>query len=373
MEEQPLVRLRNVSKSYDGAVPVIRGLSLDLAEGEVLTLLGPSGAGKTTTLMLLAGFETPDSGEIAIEGRSVVRLPAHRRGIGVVFQSFALFPHMTVAQNVAFPLRVRGLARDARERMVARALDMVRLTGLEDRLPTQLSGGQQQRVALARALVFEPRLVLLDEPLGSLDRQLREEMQMEIRNLHERLRVTMLHVTHDQSEALSLSDRIGVLAAGTLQQLGTPQELYDDPANALVARFLGESNRLPGRVEWREDDLAQVRLDCGLEAWARVADAGIGERCIISIRPERVAVAAVPASEMGEGALPATLQDIIFHGDHLRLRLLVGAPGARLDEVIVKRPAAAPLAGLSPGGQASVAWQPYHARAFRPEPRTNSS
>ncbi|MCW3473032.1 ABC transporter ATP-binding protein [Limobrevibacterium gyesilva] len=363
----PLVRFRNVRKSYDGLAPAVRDLSLDVAAGEFLTLLGPSGAGKTTTLMMLAGFERPDSGDILLEGRPIARTPPQRRGIGVVFQSYALLPHMTVAQNIAFPLQLRRVPRAEQADRVARALDMVRLTGLGERMPAQLSGGQQQRVALARALVFAPRLVLLDEPLGALDRRLREEMQLEIRHLHKQLGVTMIHVTHDQAEALTLSDRIAVFAAGALRQLGTPEALYDSPVDAFVARFVGENNRLPGHVEAVEDDIARVRLACGPVVEARLADAQEGRRCVVSVRPERVAVAAVPAEDMGDGALPATLLEAIYQGDHIRLRLQVGLPGSAPAEVVVKRPAGVPMAGLVPGEAAAIAWQPYHARAFQPE------
>jgi putative spermidine/putrescine transport system ATP-binding protein len=363
-----MVSFRHVHKSFDRRAQVVRDLSLDVAPGELLTLLGPSGSGKTTTLMLLAGFERPDSGEIRIDDRPVASTPPHRRGIGVVFQNYALFPHMTVAENAAFPLRVRHLSRAERQERVARVLDMVRLRGLEDRLPAQLSGGQQQRVALARALVFAPRLVLLDEPLGALDRQLREEMQLEIRHLHRRLGVTMVYVTHDQAEAVALSDRIGVLSEGTLRQLGTPQSLYDDPACAFVARFVGDNNRLPGRVDAVADEWATVRLDCGATIEARLADAEEGHACVVSVRPERVAVAAVSAADMGDGALPATVSEVIFQGDHVRLRLEVGLPGAPVSTITVKRPAGAPMSGLQPGQPAAIAWQPHYARVFRPEP-----
>jgi len=258
---QPYVRFDHVRRSFDGIVDVVRDLTLDVAKGEFLTLLGPSGSGKTTTLMMLAGFEQPDGGEILLAGQPITRTPAHRRDIGVVFQSFALFPHMTVGENVAFPLQVRGVSRAAQQARVGRALEMVRLAGLQDRLPAQLSGGQQQRVALARALVFEPKMVLLDEPLGALDRALREEMQAEIRHLHAALGVTMVYVTHDQAEALRLSDRIAVMAAGSVRQVGTPEALYETPQDAFVAGFLGESNFLPGIVAAIEDDMAVVRLD----------------------------------------------------------------------------------------------------------------
>jgi putative spermidine/putrescine transport system ATP-binding protein len=364
----PIVRFRRVRKSFDGGSPVVRDLTLDVARGEFLTLLGPSGSGKTTTLMMLAGFEQPDGGEILLDGRPIERLPPHRRGIGVVFQSFALFPHMTVSQNLAFPLKLRRVGRAERDARVAAALEMVRLGGLGERMPTQLSGGQQQRVALARALIFAPSLVLMDEPLGALDKQLREEMQLEIRSLHERLGVTMVYVTHDQSEAMTMSDRIAVFAAGIVQQLGAPRELYEAPANAFVARFVGENNRLSGQMLGVEGDVAQIRLACGPVVEARIGDvATVGAPCVVSVRPERIAVAAIPAGEMGESALPARLLEAIYLGDHVRLRLLIGGDGDEAAEIVVKRAAGAGSGGLAVGQSGSVAWQPHHAIAFRPE------
>jgi putative spermidine/putrescine transport system ATP-binding protein len=368
MAEAALVRFEGVEKAYTpGAAPAVRGLDLAVERGELLTLLGPSGSGKTTTLMMLAGFERPTAGRIVLEGRDVADLAPHRRGIGVVFQSYALFPHMTVAQNVAFPLEARGVGRVERAARVARALAAVRLDGLGDRRPAQLSGGQQQRVALARALVFEPPIVLLDEPLGALDKSLREEMQLELRDLHRRLRVTMLHVTHDQQEALTLADRIAVFEGGRVRQLATPRVLYERPENAFVAGFVGENNLLPGTVlgpgEEDEDD-CRVRLDVGLEVEARPADAGPpGSRCVVAVRPERVAIAAIPARDFGEeGALPAMVIESIFQGDHIRLKVSLGDRG----EIVAKRPAMGPPPP-PPGTQVSVAWQAANARAFRPE------
>ena len=361
---QPFLRFDHVRRSFDGRVDVVHDLTLDVARGEFLTLLGPSGSGKTTTLMMLAGFERPDGGEILLDGAPITLLPPHRRNIGVVFQSYALFPHMTVAENIAFPLQVRGATRTQQRERVRRALDMVRLSDLADRMPSQLSGGQQQRVALARALVFEPRLVLLDEPLGALDRALREEMQAEIRHLHAALGVTMVYVTHDQAEALRLSDRIAVMAGGTLRQVGTPAALYETPHDAFVAGFLGESNFLPGTVAAIEDDIVLVRLDCGVLAEALAGTLQPNQRCQIAVRPERIAVAAISADEMGGGALPATLLEAIYLGDHIRLLLRVGAPGFPTAEIAVKRPAGVPMAGLEPGLPAALAWQPHHARAF---------
>ncbi len=245
---EPLVRFIDVSKSYDGKVDAVRGLNLDVETGEFLTLLGPSGSGKTTTLTMLAGFEQPSSGRIFVGGEDVTFVPVDKRGIGMVFQNYALFPNMNVAENIAFPLMVRHMPRAEIEQKVARALAMVRLEGLADRRTQQLSGGQQQRVAVARALVFEPRLVLLDEPLGALDRQLREQMQYELKQLHRRLGVTMVYVTHDQVEAMTMSDRVAVFSTGLLRQIAEPRRLYEEPESLFVAQFLGESNALAATV-----------------------------------------------------------------------------------------------------------------------------
>lgn len=252
------VEFERVCKSYDGQTMVVHNVDLRVRKGEFLTLLGPSGSGKTTCLMMLAGFEVPTSGAIRIDGRSVHALPPRKRGIGMVFQNYALFPHMTVSGNLAFPLEVRGFNREECRERVARALRLVRLSGMEDRRPGQLSGGQQQRVAIARALVFEPDLVLMDEPLGALDRRLREEMQYEIRRIHKSLGVTMVYVTHDQQEAMVLSDRIAVLRGGDIEQIAEPEALYEEPKRSFVARFIGENNRLHGWVRKVEDDICEV-------------------------------------------------------------------------------------------------------------------
>ncbi len=359
---EALVRFEGVKKAYGPAASgyAVRQLDLEVMKGELLTLLGPSGSGKTTTLMMLAGFEMPSEGRILLEGRDIARLPPHRRGIGVVFQSYALFPHMSVAENVAFPLEVRGVPKAERIARVQRALSMVRLESFGERRPQQLSGGQQQRVALARAMVFEPPIVLLDEPLGALDKALREEMQYEIRALHQRLGLTMMYVTHDQAEALTLSDRIAVFEGGLVRQLAPPRRIYEAPANAFVAGFVGENNRLPGQVAAAEDGLVRVKLDCGPEVWARPVDAGgPGSRCIVAVRPERVAVAPVAAEALDDWALPATLREAIFQGDHVRLRLGLGEGG----EILVKRA----IGGgqlPEPGGPAALAWEAEHAHAF---------
>jgi putative spermidine/putrescine transport system ATP-binding protein len=362
----PLVRFLGVTKRYAAqARPAVQRLDLDVAAGELLVLLGPSGSGKTTTLMLLAGFESAEEGRILLQGADIARLPPHKRGIGVVFQSYALFPHMSVAENIAFPLAARRVPKQEQAKRVAAALDRVRLAGFGDRRPAQLSGGQQQRVALARAMVFEPPIVLLDEPLGALDKALREEMQHELRALQQRLGLTMLYVTHDQAEALTLADRIGVFHEGRLRQVATPRILYDAPADAFVSGFVGENNALDGVVTGLADDLVQLRLADGTALEASAAEGlAVGDACTVMIRPERVAVAPVAAADLGlPGALAARLEAVLFQGDHLRLRLRL-AGGT---ELVAKR-AVGGSALPDPGAEAAIAFEASHARAFRRAP-----
>src|SRR5499427_7710271 len=285
------VQFSDVQKSYDGETLVVKDLNLSIRAGEFLTLLGPSGSGKTTTLMMLAGFEAPTAGEILLDGRAIGRLPPHRRDIGMVFQHYALFPHMTVADNVGFPLSVRRLPAADIAARVERALDMVQLRALASRRPSQLSGGQQQRVAVARALVFEPKLILMDEPLGALDKQLREQMQLEIRRLHRELGVTMVYVTHDQGEALTMSDRIAVFRQGRIEQIGAPEAIYDEPANAFVARFIGENNRVVGTVVEIDGTRCAVRARGGAMLTGTCADRlAPGDEALVSVRPEQIAL-----------------------------------------------------------------------------------
>jgi len=318
-----LVRFAGVQKTYDGETLIVKDLNLDIRRGEFLTLLGPSGSGKTTTLMMLAGFEVPTEGEIILEGNAIARVPPHKRGIGVVFQNYALFPHMTVEQNVAFPLMVRGVPAGERSRLAHQALDMVRLESLWRRRPGQLSGGQQQRVALARALVFEPKLVLMDEPLGALDKQLREQMQLEIKHLHERLGITVVYVTHDQSEALTMSDRIAVFSDGRIQQLDTPHGLYAVPQNSFVANFIGENNTLSGIVEeMLPHGFCRVRLKDGHFVTARAVKVeGVGSPTSLSLRPEKVHVEDYGPRHVNR--LMGTVKETIYLGDHTRVRMTV--------------------------------------------------
>ena len=323
-DAKSFVRFEHVRKSYDGVHFVVDDLNLAVRRGEFLTMLGPSGSGKTTSLMMLGGFEEPTFGHIFLDGEPVERRPPEKRNIGFVFQSYALFPHMTVAENVAFPLRYRGIKGGAAAEKVAKALGMVHLGHLATRKPSQMSGGQQQRVALARALVFDPTLVLMDEPLGALDKQLREHMQVEIKQLQRMLGITMVYVTHDQSEALTMSDRIAVFNDGRIQQLAEPETLYEDPANSFVAGFIGENNLIPARLAGREGDLAIVDLDDGVRLRARDrADLQSGASVNLAIRPERLSVAADGPRSSGD-AISGTVAEVFYLGDHVRLVVAVG-------------------------------------------------
>ena len=361
-----LVRFVGIGKTYDGITRIVDDLNLDVRRGEFLTLLGPSGSGETTTLMMLAGFETPTAGEILFEGRALSRVPPHKRDIGMVFQNYALFPHMSVAENIAFPLSVRAVPAAEIAARVERALDMVQLPGLGARKPAQLSGGQQQRVAVARALVFEPKLVLMDEPLGALDKQLREQMQLEVRGLHQRLGVTMVYVTHDQHEALTMSDRIAVFHRGRVQQLDRPERIYEEPANAFVARFIGENNRLEGRLEAVDGARCTIRLagDAVVEG-SLASPLAAGAAVVVSLRPERVQIAAATPTIGANGhcRLVGRLREVIYLGDHVRARIVL----AGNDDFTVKRPIDDAHRLPAIGQPVELAWAPEHCRAFARE------
>ena len=356
------VEFEGVGKSFDGRTMVVCDLDLRIRRGEFLTLLGPSGSGKTTCLMMLAGFETPSAGAIRIAGRPVQHVPPRRRGIGMVFQNYALFPHMTVGENLAFPLEVRGIEPALRGDRVRRALQLVRLDGLEQRRPRQLSGGQQQRVAIARALVFEPELVLMDEPLGALDRRLREELQYEIRRIHQDLGVTVLYVTHDQHEAMVLSDRVAVFRAGRIEQIASPEALYEEPTRSFVARFIGANNRLTGRVTAvGDDDICDVEVDGQTVRALRIAPCSPGDATTLSIRPERVAVA--PTAGLYTNEFDARVEDITFLGDHLRLRVTV----CGRSDFIVKIPNVVGHGAVLKGDRIRIGWTPTDCRVLDPD------
>ncbi len=354
----PHVEFEDIAKSYDGRVMAVQGLNLSARRGEFLSLLGPSGSGKTTCLMMLAGFETPTAGAIRIDGRSVHALPPRKRGIGMVFQDYALFPHMTVEDNLAFPLDVRGIERDRRRELVDRALRLVRLEGFQKRRPSQLSGGQQQRVAIARALVFEPELVLMDEPLGALDRHLREELQYEIRRIHRTLGVTIVYVTHDQQEAMVMSDRIAVLRDGMVEQVAEPEALYEEPDRSFVARFIGENNRLHGRVAAIERDLCEVKVGGRVVTGLRVVECEPGDAVTLSIRPERVEIH--PEEGLYTNEFSALVEHITFVGDHLRIRMeTCGRP-----DFVAKIPNVLGQGAVLEGDRIRVGWTPTDCRVL---------
>ncbi|SLN27672.1 Spermidine/putrescine import ATP-binding protein PotA [Roseovarius albus] len=354
------VEFERVQKSYDGETLVVKDLNLTMPKGEFLTMLGPSGSGKTTCLMMLAGFETATHGAIKLDGVSINNIPPHKRGIGMVFQNYALFPHMTIAENLSFPLEVRKIGKSEREEKVKRALDMVEMGAFGGRRPAQLSGGQQQRIALARALVFEPELVLMDEPLGALDKQLREKMQFEITHLAHNLGITTVYVTHDQTEALTMSDRVAVFDDGRIQQLDPPDTLYEEPKNSFVAQFIGENNTLLGTVKELKGDQAVVQLDDGeLIDCKPVNVSAVGDRTRVSIRPERVEFNK-DRLQAGAHTLKAEVLEFIYMGDIFRTRLRV----AGNDEFIVKTRNAPDQVRLQPGEQIEIGWLPQDCRAL---------
>ncbi len=362
-----LIEFEHVFKRYPGSSnAAVDDLNLHIEAGEFLTLLGPSGSGKTTTLMLLAGFEAPSEGTIRLDGQSIESLPPHQRNMGVVFQSYSLFPHMTVAENVAFPLSVRKVDKAVIADKVTAALAKVHLETFTHRKPNQLSGGQQQRVALARALVFEPRLVLMDEPLSALDKKLREEMQLEIRRLHRELGVTMVFVTHDQSEAMTLSDRVAVFNQGRIEQLASPQALYDAPANPFVANFLGDNNMLnctlgAAGVGTADGQHLQARI-CATTA--RQNEAAVK----LCVRPEFLQIGADCTALATPNCLNGSLVDLIHQGDHwrvvVRLTALESGPhSAPLQWFAKVSPGALPP-GLIVGQNVSLGFRPEDAWVF---------
>lgn len=358
---EPYVMFRNVNKSYDGKTNVVDGLDLDIARGEFLTLLGPSGSGKTTTLMMLAGFEAPSAGTIQFDGKPITSVPTYKRDFGMVFQNYALFPHMTVAENLAFPLRMRHVAKPEITAKVRKTLDIVQLGHLADRKPGQLSGGQAQRVALARSIVFDPKMVLMDEPLGALDKQLREQMQLEIKRLHHELDITMLYVTHDQTEALTMSDRIAVFNDGRIQQIGTPSQMYGAPENKFVAGFMGENNCLDGKITHVTDDrLVSVHLDeFDVEMRAVSSrDRKPGDRVKLMVRPERVRL----VDEGSPHAFTAKVTDTIYYGDHVRLVFGLNPETALTTRV----PQESQDRQWAEGDAVTLSWDPQAAIVFRP-------
>ncbi|TKT75881.1 ABC transporter ATP-binding protein [Aquamicrobium sp. LC103] len=330
------LRLADIHKSY-GPVQAVDELDLTVGEGELLALLGPSGCGKTTTLRMVAGFEEPDRGTIRIGGDDVTYQPPHKRNLGMVFQNYSLFPHRTVAENIAFGLRMSGASRAEQQTQVARMLDMIRLPGREDMYPNQLSGGQQQRVALARSLVVNPRVLLLDEPLGALDRSLRESMQFEIREMQQRLGITTLLVTHDQEEALSMSDQVAVMNAGRILQIGAPSTIYDRPASRFVAEFLGTSNILTGKA-----DADGRKLAAGAYSFALPEPQPAGAPVVLSIRPERMVLG--DEAERCPSRLRGRITGAVFRGSYAAYQVRVEGME---NEIFVYRQADGPLGAIT--------------------------
>jgi putative spermidine/putrescine transport system ATP-binding protein len=302
-----------LTKTYPG-MTAVDGVNLTVESGEFLTLLGPSGSGKTTTLMMIAGFTPPTSGDICLDGTSITSSPPEHRDIGVVFQSYALFPHMTVFENVAFPLRMRSSGKEEMRTRVNRTLEMVQLSGLGDRLPKQLSGGQQQRVALARAMVFDPRILLMDEPLGALDKKLREHMQFELKRLHKDLGTTIIYVTHDQEEALTMSDRIALMNNGHIEQLGSAEDLYNEPVNHFVADFIGESNLFSGT--WVSEGEFVDEYGTRFRVNASSSQVKVGQECSLMLRPEDLIIRS--GNTDGATGVTGKVTELLYVGDHIK-------------------------------------------------------
>ena len=353
MSDASYLRLSQVIKSYDGRINAVDGIDLDIAKGEFLTLLGPSGSGKTTTLMMIAGFEQPTAGQIELQGRDLTRTKPYRRNVGMVFQNYALFPHMTVSKNIAFPLKMRRFPTNEIDERVNKALDRVELLDHADKHPRALSGGQQQRVALARGLVFDPDVLLLDEPLGALDKNLREQMQVELKRIHRDIGITMVYVTHDQTEAMTMSDRVAVFNAGRIEQIGEPLTVYNHPETRFVAEFIGDNNIFAGRV----GDNGNVELT-GVGP-VMIADTGgiaAGSDVEVLIRPEWLQLAENASTD----SFAVEITDSINYGDNI---LLIG----RHSDLTIRVRASATQAGrLREGETIHVTTNPDLVRLIQP-------
>jgi spermidine/putrescine transport system ATP-binding protein len=364
---RPTVTLAGVTKLF-GALAAVRDLDLEIEKGGFFTLLGPSGCGKTTTLRMVAGFEEPTEGRILIDGEDVAGLPAHRRPTNTVFQSYALFPHLSVGENVAFGLRRKKVAREEIRRRVAEELERVGLASEINRRPNQLSGGQQQRVALARALVNLPKVLLLDEPLGALDLKLRKGLQIELKRIQREVGITFVYVTHDQEEALTMSDRIGVMNRGRLEQVDSPEEIYERPQTTFVAGFIGVSNLMPGTVTAADGARGRVRLDSGVEVDADLNGLGRGDRCHAVVRPEKLRIDR--AGEPGHDGWPSVdgvVEASVYLGTSTQL--VVRLPDEVTMTVLIPNANEAERARL-PGGGAPVklSWAPEHMHVVRESP-----
>ena len=344
------VKFENITKKFNETTAV-DNVSCNFEAGTLTTLLGPSGCGKTTSLRIIAGLERATSGKILVYNEDVTILPATDRDVSMVFQSYALFPHMSVIENVSYGLKMINVNKEEYIEKALETLKLVNLEGYENRMPSELSGGQQQRVAVARSLVFDPDLVLMDEPLGALDKNLREQMQYEIKHLHESLGLTVVYVTHDQTEALTMSNRIAVFDDGVVQQCASPENLYEKPENAFVANFIGENNRLMGTVESIDGEKATVKTDSGdIVVASKVNVNKAGERATLSLRPERIMVS--PSKGKTPNTYSAKVEELIYHGDHIRTRFNVCGH----DDFIVKIPNSIGNVSLEEGKVVNIGW-----------------
>lgn len=354
---EEILRLEHIEKSFDG-VRVLRGIDLSVRRGEFVTLLGASGCGKTTTLRIIGGLETPDAGRVLLSGVDVTDLAPNRRSVNTVFQNYALFPHMNVAQNVGYSLRLRRVDKKIAALQVQKALELVQLAGYEKRMPGELSGGQRQRVAIARAVVGEPSVLLLDEPLGALDLQLRRQMQIELKRLQKQLGITFIYITHDQEEALNMSDRIAVMREGRFEQIGTPAQVYDRPDTAYVAAFVGAANILQGKAVSVRDSLVTVGFEGGVGlAPVRKKAPAPGEPVCLAVRSEQIELSA--QADAPDFGICATVREKSFAGG--MLRIAVTLPGGQ--EIVASRHGID--SELAPGQQVRVGWNPEHAVIVR--------
>ena len=359
----PVISIEHVTKRY-GSYVAVHEVSFEIGRGEFFSMLGPSGCGKTTMLRMIAGFERPTSGRILLDGVDVAQTPPHRRNVNTVFQSYALFPHLSVFDNVAFGPRIRSMERGQLERRVRQMLEVVRLGDFAGRKPSALSGGQRQRVALARALVNDPSALLLDEPLSALDLELRRQMQLELKRIQRDVGVAFVFVTHDQEEALTMSDRIAVMRSGRLDQVGTPEEIYDEPASAFVARFIGSANLIPVTIAKTEGGRAALRLPGGREGCVSMGGRSFvaGQAALLMIRPERLELAASepPPERLG---VPVTCTDLVFQGPVLRCALRDPSGGELIDYLEASRQ----QPGVRPGASLWVSFEPDAGRLLHPD------
>ena len=347
----PSVRLQGVSKQF-GDLTAVRDMDLDIPHGQFFTMLGPSGCGKTTTLRMIAGFEEPTDGTVLLDGEDVTGLPPFKRATNTVFQTYALFPHLSVERNVAFGLQRKRVSKEEIRRRVSEELERVGLAAHANRKPRQLSGGQQQRVAVARAVVFKPRLLLMDEPLGALDKQLRENLQLEMRRLHADLGITFIYVTHDQEEALTMSDRIAVMNDGKVAQVGRPEDLYDRPTSRFVAGFIGESNFLPAIVRGIEDDIVVAECEGAIVRAMSTSRPAAGEKVMLTTRPERLRFADTASNPaIAQNRLNVTVTEAVFAGERCRYMLQAGDSA-----MVLKEPSSAAIRRRTVGERAEIAW-----------------